>query len=1097
MNEDLARIIAAASVGATVFGIGVAVLFSTRESRVRLPMDILMVWITAGALAGVAVVTGVHTDPLIAGGAGVLGFILGTAQGSQLRVRRDGNRVFARRGAIALAAWGAGLITIQAASLANRENLVEIGQAVSYFGVGGAFGLIVGRETAIRRLAPVGTAVLAFVALGLPLLQQRPVVAQDTELIELTPIINSSAILQAFGEAESGLEALGTGSDSTITIQFPSTGGAVTGEGDSRIEDFKLGLLIHAFELLAEGIGETIGGATIGGVIGADGDDPSVQDRPIRSELANCTAIFGMTLRLDGSYDPLTTALSGPATATFYFAEPSNCPADTATGEFSTLTGSWDGTYRDGALDGEVRFADSSTALVFPLEAALEEPEPEPGASTGSTGSENPAASPEDPANTEGEDPEGEDGEIPPPVIAPPVVLEEIEPEEAAGVGLIGAGAAGLVGLVSAASAAASAPTGAPIGVFEQPEAKKPEDDEEGPRERTRDDIDPEDVDQAAENIVRLAGKENYQDILEAVRSRMENGTIDAATLETLRQILKDRMAIDAALASSDLMNKPDWQAFLEGFRSDLARLADHFGMGIVIRDPLLVTRILAAVHTAGASEVVFFPAQVAGALWDRANSPGQDIRTTEDAAMEVATVIGVEAATEAAGELLGAGLIRGGGAAVDALRGAGKGADLTDLARGVRPGSLDEAMEGAARGLPPAGTLDEALEGGARGLPPASSLDEAIEGGARRAALDEAAAGRPPADLRAPIPEEELAPFRPQEMENSPITRTSGPRAPGASPDVPPRGASPRDLEPTVFDPDPLKPPSVVPKQDDTWLKNAPNGTKIPEDQLGATGYTRGQIEDLQDIARRNDVLLGQRATNPAAAHHIENGTAVPKPMPVKQKTTTPTDLLIGGRPENEGLVSVFRPTPPKASDFRNPSDYKQAMERYVSRADEFNRTMKDLDALKRDHGITWDPQTGLLKNADGKPFAGDIDGVYIKDAKTGRVLNPDDLPEKGQTVNRYNRVMAELESSRVQTQHGMESSAVRDIAKLKGPQAIPGAENLHENLSRNHQLGKETLIEVGPDGIQKGPRPFGVYDQLHPEQSSLNRGLPMAIPE
>ena len=57
------------------------------------------------------------------------------------------------------------------------------------------------------------------------------------------------------------------------------------------------------------------------------------------------------------------------------------------------------------------------------------------------------------------------------------------------------------------------------------------------------------------------------------------------------------------------------------------------------------------------------------------------------------------------------------------------------------------------------------------------------------------------------------------------------------------------------------LKPPSVVPKQDDTWLKNAPNGTKIPEDQLGATGYTRGQIEDLQDIARRNDVLLGQRA--------------------------------------------------------------------------------------------------------------------------------------------------------------------------------------------------------------------------------------------
>lgn len=1093
MNEDLARVIAAASVGATVLGIGVAVLFSTRESRVRLPIDILMVWITAGALAGVAIVTGVHTDPLLAAGAGTLGFILGTAQGTQLRVRRDGDRVFARRGAIALAAWGAGLITIQTASLASREGVVEIGQAVSYFGVGGAFGLIVGRETAIRRLAPVGAAALAVFALGVPLSHQRPATAQEQPRpITITLEIDSRHLLTALGIGPSEqLGALGTAQTTEMDVTFPSGGGPASGEGDAVIPDFYLGLFIHAIELLAAEIGGTVGDI----ISGSDPNAPQDPERPIRDELRDCRAQLRLAISVGGSYDPATGRVEGPATGTLYIEDGRNCPSDIElAGAVSDLTGTWGATYSGGEANGAITLnpVDGGAGVTFFFtgsEATADDTPPEDDDnSPASSDSGDPEASPEDPANTEGEDPEAEDGEIPPPVIAPPVTLDEIGPEEAAGVGIIGAGAAGLVGLASAASAAASAPAGAPVGVFEQPEAKKPEDDEEeGPRERKQDDIDPEDVDQAAENIIRIAGKENYEDILRAVRSRMENGTIDAATLETLRQILKDRMAIDAALASSDLMNKPDWQAFLEGFREDLARLADLYGMGIVVRDPLLVTRILAAVHTAGASEVVFFPAQVAGALWDRANSPGQDIRSTADAAKEVARVIGTEVASEVASELIGAGIIRGGGAALDAIRGAGKGVDLTDLARGVPGGSIDEALEGAARGLPPAGTIDEALEGAARGTPPASSLDEALEGGMRPSALDEASGARPPTDPYAPIPEDEIAPFRPQDMENSPISRWDETHGPAPTREVPTRPGVPRDMEPTVYDPDAGLSRSVIPKPDDSFVRNAPNGTRIPDSELAGTGYTQGQLDDLHKIANENGVLIGNRATNIASPHHLGNPDVVPKPLPVKQKTTGPVDLFIGGRPENEGLVSVFRPTPPKPSDFRNAADYQEALGRYAQRADEFNKTMKQLPELEK-QGITWDPDTGLIK-LNGKKLAGDIDGVYVRDATTGQFLGPGNP--------KYDKVIEALQNSRVQGQHGMETGIAVDVTDMKGMGAYDAAVDAHTALSRNHELGREILIEVGPDGFQKGPRAFGVYDQLHPEESALRRGLPMALPE
>src|SRR5690606_9268181 len=143
---------------------------------------------------------------------------------------------------------------------------------------------------------------------------------------------------------------------------------------DAIIEEFKLGVLIHVIELVAEGLGETIGGAITG-----TGSDTDLSDRPVRPALANCTSIFGAALSLEGTYDAWSGALTGPATATFYFADRTNCPAETPTGEFNTVAGTWTATYRDGSFNGEIRFEDGENdPIVFPMTGRAPEPEPEP-----------------------------------------------------------------------------------------------------------------------------------------------------------------------------------------------------------------------------------------------------------------------------------------------------------------------------------------------------------------------------------------------------------------------------------------------------------------------------------------------------------------------------------------------------------------------------------------------------------------------------------------------------------------------------------------------------------------------------------------------
>jgi len=876
-----------------------------------------------------------------------------------------------------------------------------------------SLGLILGRQRQVRRVVAAAATVaitLPFIAAGIAM---RPGDASaqtpppgTPEVIEVTATVDPLPLAQALGatqlaEAMGSAASSGTAAPSDLRFTIVPGTGSVTGQGVAVLDGFPMGVLFHFFA----GFGEAIGGAITG-------DDTPATVAPLPPALASCTSQFSATLALTGTFDAATGAMEGTADSGLALGALSGCPPEygsSAGGEFSRATGTWDATLTESSLRGEIRLA-SEPPITLPFEASLE-PEDEPVATPPPAAAGGTAPAGDEPGDG---DPARGDRLLP-----PPVDIDEIGPGEAAATGLAGAGAAGIVAVISVASAAAGAATGAPVDPFSGERKRAGED---SPKRRPPDRIDPEEAATAAANIAKTAETGGYEDILTNVRKRIEAGALDPAALEALREMLKKRIGIDAAIASSDLTTRSDWEAFRDGYAEDLNKL--YPGLGTAFKHPVLVARIAIGMATGGGSEAVFFPADVVMAVYEAANTPGSSV-SDAGALGEMATVVAWEGAKEVAVDL-GVGLIGKGMAGAGAAASGAKGVDF--------PGS---------------GAVDEADGGLAPKLP-----DSRVE------------------------------------MPNSPVARGGDVPAPAQAPAAAgPARAGAADFPQTRFDPDfQLGPKPEVPKADDTWLREAPNGTRLPDDQIPATGYTREQVDAMQEIAGRNDVLIGSRATNPASAHHIANGTAVPKPVDVKAKTANPLDAFIGGDPKNEGLVTVFQPRPPDARQFSNIGDYNAAVNRFAERQKEFEAVMKDLPNLNK-KGISWDPQTGLLRNADGKPYAGDIDLVYVKDAKTGDVLMSTDP--------RYQAVMRETGASPVATQHNAETSVVVDIQRKGGDAALPGAWRTQTSLSQAHERGREIVLETSGAGIQKGPTPFGVFDRLNPGQSSLGRGLPVELPE
>ncbi len=163
-------------------GLAMALLLVRRPSRIRPAMEYLRV---VFALGGAVVMMSVFSAgaPLWAVAVALAGgSALGLLQGHNLTIMASTKGLMAKRSALAIIAFAAGLLATQVAGLLNRTGVISIGLALSFLSAAMAAGLIAGRRPALidaRSAAGLG-AVLMIAGSVIGPVAVRPSSAQDS-----------------------------------------------------------------------------------------------------------------------------------------------------------------------------------------------------------------------------------------------------------------------------------------------------------------------------------------------------------------------------------------------------------------------------------------------------------------------------------------------------------------------------------------------------------------------------------------------------------------------------------------------------------------------------------------------------------------------------------------------------------------------------------------------------------------------------------------------------------------------------------------------------------------------------------------------------
>jgi hypothetical protein len=271
-------------------------------------------------------------------------------------------------------------------------------------------------------------------------------------------------------------------------------------------------------------------------------------------------------------------------------------------------------------------------------------------------------------------------------------------------------------------------------------------------------------------------------------------------------------------------------------------------------------------------------------------------------------------------------------------------------------------------------------------------------------------------------------------------------------------------------------------------YVRELPSGALVDRNLANGSGYTGYQIDDMARMAKNENVIVGARTTNVDAMRHVRDGKAVPKPESIKAKTITELDTYLGARSQDKGLVGFFRPQKPDPN--KVPSHlWEKANDRYAARLAEFTddraritRLVTEGKVIEREGKLH-----AVIRRADGttevKAFAGDIDGVYFKDATTNRLIPPgeryDDLRRKWMGATDGSGAGTYWARSGAPGQHGVETNLVADLTRgLKHgtpeyDEALAKARALHAKLAQSHHSGKEVILEMRPDGhLRRGLR-------------------------
>ncbi len=166
MSPEILRAISIISVVVTVVAVGFAVLAALRPARVRVRRDAVMLVISLSTAIALGVIMKTRTPVEYLVAALLVGAVLGLAQGLRLQLREQDGTFLARRDILGLGAWGIGIAITQLAGLASRTGVIEVGQAVSFFGIAATGTLIVARQRELVRARSLSAAATAVAAIA-------------------------------------------------------------------------------------------------------------------------------------------------------------------------------------------------------------------------------------------------------------------------------------------------------------------------------------------------------------------------------------------------------------------------------------------------------------------------------------------------------------------------------------------------------------------------------------------------------------------------------------------------------------------------------------------------------------------------------------------------------------------------------------------------------------------------------------------------------------------------------------------------------------------------------------------------------------------
>ncbi len=1014
-----------------------------------------MLAISLSTIVALGVIMKTRTPVEYLASALLAGAIVGLVQGMRFQLQERDGKYFARRDILGLGAWGVGIAVTQLAGLASRTGIIEAGQAVSFFGIATTGTLVAARQrelVRVRSTSAAGTTVAAIAPIPIilfgALFQQAEPTPVPPPLTYTGEIrwddiqddwlrLGSLSLNGDIAEAEAqGYDFDSEYLGSELTVVFDQATGEVTTDGE-----FDAAWPLGELDLMF-----TIAFANFDGEI----DEQDQADIAAARAQRGCDVFYhllfeggpvvvsddgSVEIQLTGVYDtsrPVTdcTGLdAGEGISEQFSATPPRMTVHGLGGD--SLTGEIRGTW----LFPDDSGVDAIRDFVWPFGATVEGAESpgEPSGSATGEGADNdddsavateeagPGVDGAPSGDDKTNDADGGSGD------------DEISDDQAAGAAIVGALGAGAVAVTAAAGAGAVGGLGGSGGSGGN--GRAPDSSGDGrKREGGVAVADPE-GERKIDNIRAAASSRGMDDILDRLNrlGRNPDGSPNNEALDRMREIIRNRVSRQQWEEGSELMQSSAVGDFGRGVQETVASGFDKVGeAGDAMQSPILSVggRIagFATRNPVAAGKVAIAvavpPVGIAIGVTDVATEIYNKATSPGDESMTgAAEELGWIAVREGAAQLVGAAVGHGLGAIG---RGLGEGAEqVADQAAR----QADDVVETIAH------QADDVAEAAARS---AGETAESVAEGVSRQADDAAEAAMDSLGRQADDAAEAAADSAGRQADDVAEAVTGG------QPD----------------------------RVDDSWLKEAGHGTEVPLDKINQAGWTRQEAEAIQKVAREEGLEVGARATN---VDSLKHPTANPKPVDVKGKTVNDLDVQLGARDGDQGLAAMFEPKYPGDDA---PQDL---LNRYAKRAEEYAALKKKLPELEA-KGINWNEQTGLFEDAAGVPYRGDIDLVYIRDAKTGELL----------TGERYDDAVRKLMASGAKIQHGAEANMVRDITASGGN--LEGAMKLHGVLSSNHVVGAETVIETSAAGFRKGMSSSGMFDQLT-GGNPLLRGLPMEV--